>query len=788
MTVENFLNSPAGQAKIREDLAMQAAKPQYAPAQIKPKVPKGGPTGGDTKGSRDTTLDDLLLTLKLTRNASINAEGGLKELKRVFADGLLEKGFIGLSQALLDQSGNLDFINFVGGLDEATKKAYINTEFLEKGIIKLSNVGELAKKAYDAGAVGEYNLSTKEAIATIAAQRGEFKKLTNAGLENVEAAEMLTDANFALALSHTTNTKDVDVLIAAYKELKKVQKAYADDQLTPLQRAQKGFDEVGQKVNKFFSLTKQAIEGKYARKIFDGEQSVQEAQDTVNAIEKEIDGIQTGINAKEAEIQNKVTIPLREFEEAITKIQEEISTEFDEPIAVFQEEASDLSNDLTLIDKAAGAINKKYDAQEEALNKISELNQDLIAQEKQRISLADALSQGDISAAAQIAQDMRSTAAQKAASGAGDLLSVAREQEIANLRSASGQTRLEIEQRQFEITQAIYNLEEGREILEAKIAKIKKDNILPLENLRKQILLDIRVEEDKIYAITNGTLLAAQQNLRTKQDSLIAIENEKQAELDKLYSLEIEWIKVQAGIAGAEAETIDLQSEILKAIEYAKQLAAIFASMGTFNNLSSSGGPIPGQLNEYVAPESTPADIAALDKFIATVTELDQAQADYEAGLLTGNSTIINALLADLKAKQKAYDATLPTVDPNMRGGGGGGFDMMAMSSGGMVPRYMAAGGMVKPKYFAVGGKARGTDVVPAMLTPGEFVMSKYAVDSYGTNKMKAMNNGSYQGEKVYNYNLNVNVKSDANPEDIARVVMTQIRQVDSQRIRTQRD
>jgi hypothetical protein len=65
--------------------------------------------------------------------------------------------------------------------------------------------------------------------------------------------------------------------------------------------------------------------------------------------------------------------------------------------------------------------------------------------------------------------------------------------------------------------------------------------------------------------------------------------------------------------------------------------------------------------------------------------------------------------------------------------------------------------------------------------------MSKYAVDSYGVDKMKAINNGSYEGGKVYNYNLNVNVKSDANPEDIARVVMTQIRQVDSQRIRVQR-
>ena len=67
--------------------------------------------------------------------------------------------------------------------------------------------------------------------------------------------------------------------------------------------------------------------------------------------------------------------------------------------------------------------------------------------------------------------------------------------------------------------------------------------------------------------------------------------------------------------------------------------------------------------------------------------------------------------------------------------------------------------------------------------------MSKYAVNSYGVDKMKAINSGSYayDGQKVYNYNLNVNVKSDANPEDIARVVMTQIRQVDSQRIRAQR-
>ena len=70
------------------------------------------------------------------------------------------------------------------------------------------------------------------------------------------------------------------------------------------------------------------------------------------------------------------------------------------------------------------------------------------------------------------------------------------------------------------------------------------------------------------------------------------------------------------------------------------------------------------------------------------------------------------------------------------------------------------------------------------MLTPGEFVMSKYAVDKYGVENMQSINSGSSIGDSVYNYNLNLNVKSDANPDDIARAVMVQIKGVDAQRIR----
>jgi hypothetical protein len=47
--------------------------------------------------------------------------------------------------------------------------------------------------------------------------------------------------------------------------------------------------------------------------------------------------------------------------------------------------------------------------------------------------------------------------------------------------------------------------------------------------------------------------------------------------------------------------------------------------------------------------------------------------------------------------------------------------------------RYASGGSVFTP---------RGTDTVPAMLTPGEFVMKKSAVDKYGTGFMSAINNG----------------------------------------------
>ena len=100
--------------------------------------------------------------------------------------------------------------------------------------------------------------------------------------------------------------------------------------------------------------------------------------------------------------------------------------------------------------------------------------------------------------------------------------------------------------------------------------------------------------------------------------------------------------------------------------------------------------------------------------------------------------------------------------------------DRLGLNSGGLVP-----------KYFASGGLSRGTDTIPAMLTPGEYVVRKSAVDTLGVGALNNINNGRSASNSVYNYSLSVNVDgTSANANDIARVVMSEIKKVDQQRIR----
>jgi hypothetical protein len=99
-------------------------------------------------------------------------------------------------------------------------------------------------------------------------------------------------------------------------------------------------------------------------------------------------------------------------------------------------------------------------------------------------------------------------------------------------------------------------------------------------------------------------------------------------------------------------------------------------------------------------------------------------------------------------------------------------------TNGGPMP--MASGGLV-PNMYAAGGLTIGTDRIPALLTPGEFVVSRPAVRSFGVDNLKAINNRQdSKSGSMYNYNVSVNVSSMSDPDQIARAVMQQIKRTES--------
>lgn len=91
-------------------------------------------------------------------------------------------------------------------------------------------------------------------------------------------------------------------------------------------------------------------------------------------------------------------------------------------------------------------------------------------------------------------------------------------------------------------------------------------------------------------------------------------------------------------------------------------------------------------------------------------------------------------------------------------------------STGGRVPQYRAAGGSIF--------EPRGTDTVPAMLTPGEFVMQKSAVDRFGVGFMEAINRGTMSpaSQSITPARAEVVLRVDGGDADMVRMVQKWVR------------
>ena len=207
-----------------------------------------------------------------------------------------------------------------------------------------------------------------------------------------------------------------------------------------------------------------------------------------------------------------------------------------------------------------------------------------------------------------------------------------------------------------------------------------------------------------------------------------------------------------------------------------------------------------------------PALFTALE---AKIREIMDKLKDYFStlGTTTGNNfksafeTVLNNMRPKLEV-EVTYK-TSGAVPPGVRNNGG----YITRNDGGYIRRNI--GGMASA--FPMGGVVPGFgnyDNVPALLTPGEFVIRREAVQTYGRSLFESLNSTIYdkpsfkaptfddsyssatvpsvsteKSSSVYNsnYEINVNVKSEANADEIANTVIKHIKRIDSQRIRGNR-
>ena len=618
----------------------------------------------------------------------------------------------------LEAYANAQVVDTINGNTDATKKLIKAKEDL---------TGLMAFIPSDPGGPGKTETTPyQDAIASLKQQQADIKntslayaRLRQSGLDIATSSRIASDSTLALALATTK------VGTSKYKELLSLVKQIdAASQSNAIKDLVGGRSQEIQLKSQFLKIipiiTQMGIEIEDALSILDN-------QDIAKAF---IDDLKDGkLNSKELlnylkqiqtlkKIDIEVNLMTDEqkwakvegafndvnawFDAQSAKIEQTFSSQIkgqqsiidaaEKSIEEYNDKVSENEYQLDGIQVKEDAINKKYDSRIESLDKIVQINKLVQAQQKGSLSVADALSRGDIAEAARAAQAARVELASANAEDLKSRIATAKEKEIASVTAANGQTRVQIEA----------EIEEYK----IRISAIEHDIVKPAEKIR---------------------------------DAAIATMEAEQSALNYLGLNKTAWgdIETNANAAKVEAEGYK------KAIEEAMLLYAEMVGM-----------ELPEAYNGE-KPESTASKMAGLNKMI---------QENRDAVRSSAGTTAADKKMMSENVKLITQLRTL-TGDTTTTGG-------FSKAMGGVVKR------------FASGGMAMGTDTVPAMLTPGEFVIKRPSVKSFGVDRLKAINNGTYNGDSVYNYNLSVNVQSEANPSEIASTVMAKIKQVESKRLR----
>jgi hypothetical protein len=447
--------------------------------------------------------------------------------------------------AAIEQARLTDATNGNTAAFDALMAGYARTDAAKKEFESLSPRGGSGQKSPFQEAIDNLKEQRQEIKNSISAYAG----LRSAGLSVSESSEIAKDSMLAAALaSQKVGSKKWNELVTAIRAAKAEEEAWLSS--TPEGRAEQ-FSEVYSKVMDVF-------------------------------------------NAQEAILEMN--------NEAATAANRKIIETLEKQIDAYNRRSSELQRDLDQIAEKEDEINKTYDEKTKALETVKKLNQDIINQQKSQLSIADALSRGDVSAAASAMQDARAQSATAQGDAMGTALDASRQSQLDAL-TQNGKTRKEIE---------------------AEIKQIKKD----------------------VSAIEFGALQTARDAVTAADE---ALETAKET-----YTVQgqtkTQWEDIDAKINASKASASLYDAEVVKALENAKGLVGewsklqdTFTTTHVINTVSTGSGPITTTTNE---PKVGRAPSPIRGRGGALMPSF-QASGGYISGPGTPTSDSIPAMLSD---------------------------------------------------------------------------------------------------------------------------------------------
>jgi TP901 family phage tail tape measure protein len=411
--------------------------------------------------------------------------------------------------------------------------------------------------------------------------------------------------------------------------------------------------------------------------------------------------------------------------------------------------SSELSKELETMSTRENQITEAYDKRISALEKVDSINQRIVERQQQQLGLSQALSTGDIYQATAAAREMQASSAEFASEQARSGLEQGRQNSIDSLRTSGGLTREQAEQQINNIKEQSYQTSLLIRNIEDAIYNRNLQTI-PLKNQQYTLDLQIRDINDLIYS--------------------------RGVDIKKIQEEQIVPLTTQN----------DLQQSILDKLNH---------------EVNQETGPLKAKYDATKRQEELNEKIRTQTENITTWSGRAATKADELA-------TAWGSVASQAWEAAKAVAAATSSGSPQNK------------FAGGMIKGY-AAGGFLKytsseppPGMMAGGITGNGSrDSIPAMLTPGEFVIRKSMVDKYGIPMLSSLNQGSFSmpsyrtGETskgnvsvksnnstnisapMYNsYSVGVNVSNaGASADEIANITIAKIKQMQGTQIRSGR-